>query len=367
MRKRTTRAFYRALLLPVAIALVIVHIGCGKIGEPLPPIPRAPLIVSELTAVQRGTRLIIKFPLTRTPRSGKIARVAVYRLIEPADAPPGLPEEEFSTRSSVIYEIPGDTIPLTRSIITYEDTITLAPGQSAQRYRYAVRLFTAAGVPADFSNYAMITPVLAIAKPPGKLDTSLSQNEITIAWTTPTENESGTTPANVAGYNIYRRTDAAPARLNPRPLTEASYQDRAFQFGTEYRYFVRALSLPGGVTNLSEAIESNDSEVVSLKPKDTFPPGAPDSIKIASINGIVSMFWPSNPEADLAGYFIYRSEDENLPPARWVKLTPRVHTPTTFRDDKVVVGKKYLYQISAADTSGNEGKRSGTVAEVVNP
>jgi endoglucanase len=88
---------------------------------------------------------------------------------------------------------------------------------------------------------------------------------------------------------------------------------------------------------------------------------------VASINAIVSLFWPSNSEPDLAGYNIYRSEDESLPPEQWLKLTPRLHTPTTFRDDKVQVGKKYYYQLTAVDTSGNESARSVTISETVNP
>lgn len=353
--------------LSLFLCLTLFVAGCGKIGDPLPPIPRAPLIVNELTAVQRGTRIVISFPLTRTPRSAKLGRIAIFRLIEPSDAPLGLAPDAFSERSSVIYEIPGDAVPTTRSTITYDDTITLSPNQSLSRYRYAVRLVSANGPAADFSNYAIITPVVDIAKPPGRLLTSVSQSDISVSWVAPLQNEAGTTPASIAGYNIYRRTDGPLLRLNAQPLTDTAYSDRTFQFGTKYEYLVRALSLPAGGGTAVQAIESNDSDVVTVTPKDTFAPVAPDSIKIASVNGIVSMFWPSNPEPDLAGYLIYRSEDESAQPAKWQKLTPRVHAPTTFRDDKVVVGKKYFYQITAVDTSGNESARSATVSEVVNP
>lgn len=353
--------------LSLFLCLTLFVAGCGKIGDPLPPIPRAPLIVSDLTAVQRGTHIVISFPLTRTPRSAKLGRIAIFRLIEPSEAPLGLAPESFSERSSVIYEIPEDAVPAARSTITYEDTITLSANQSLSRYRYAVRLVSANGPAADFSNYAIITPVVEVAKPPRDLLTRVSQNDISVSWTAPLQNETGTTPANIVGYNIYRRTDGPLLRLNAQPLTDIAYSDRAFQFGTKYEYLVRALSLPAGGATSAQAIESNDSEVVSVIPKDTFAPVAPDSIKIASVNGIVSMFWPSNPEPDLAGYLIYRSEDESAPPAKWLKLTPRVHTPTTFRDEKVTVGKKYFYQITAVDSSGNESPRSATVSEVVNP
>ena len=360
-------SFLHFCLLPFAFCLLISLCSCGKIGDPLPPIPRAPLTVSELTASQQGTRVVLSFPLARTPRSIRLARVEIYRLIESADAPAGLPQDDFSARSTMIAQIPGDRIPVARATVTYNDLIQFVPGSPSSRYRYAVRIVNANGVAADFSNYAVITPITEIAQPPVDLRAKLSQLELEITWSPPKANESGTSPANIAGYNIYRHTGDSTNRLNSQPLRETRQIDRSFQFGTTYEYFVRALSLPPGSSNLALAIESNDSQSVELTPKDTFPPAPPDSIKIASINGVVSMFWPSNSEPDLAGYHIYRSEDGNAPPERWVKLTPRIHTPTTFRDDKVTVGKQYFYQLTAVDTSGNESARSATVSETVNP
>jgi hypothetical protein len=340
--------------------------ACGKVGDPLPPVPKAPLIVNELTAAQRGTHIVLSFPLTRTPRSQRLGQISVYRLIEPGDAPMGLPQEAFASRATIIYQMPGGAILQGTSVITYEDQLAMATQQSPSRLRYAVRLVSPTGVAADFSNYAVIAPVTEIAKPPANVKTTVTQHEITITWAAPSGNETGAAPSNVAGYNIYRKNGGAFAKLNAQPLTENSYSDRSFSFGVKYEYLVRALSVPPG-GGVAAAIESNDSDGASVTPKDVFPPEAPESIKIASIGGIVSMFWPSNAEPDLAGYLIYRSEDANAPREKWVKLTPRVYSPTTFRDDKVAAGKTYYYQISAVDTSGNEGPRSAVVSETVNP
>lgn len=355
-----------AVRLAGVVWLTLLVTACGKVGDPLPPVPKAPLIINELTAIQRGTQIVLSFPLTRTARSQRLGQISIYRLIEPGDAPLGLPQEAFESRSTIIYQMPGGALSQGTSVITYEDPLTLGTQQSPYRIRYAVRSVSPAGVAADFSNYAVITPVIEIAKPPGNVKTELTQNEITISWTTPEGKEIGDGAPNVAGYNIYRREGGALTKLNAQPLTDNRYADRSFTFGTKYEYILRSLSLPAG-SPLTAAIESNDSEVATVTPKDTFPPEAPDSIKIASINGIVSVFWPSNPEPDLAGYFIYRSEDRNAPPEKWIKLTPRVYSPTTFRDEKVAVGKTYHYQITAVDKSGNEGPRSIVVSETVNP
>src|SRR5262245_60022479 len=84
----------------IAICLFIFT-GCGKIGEPLPPIPRAPLIVDELRVEQQGTQLRLSFPFTRTPRSVRLQRIDIYRLAETVNDPPGVTQESFSSRANV--------------------------------------------------------------------------------------------------------------------------------------------------------------------------------------------------------------------------------------------------------------------------
>jgi hypothetical protein len=350
-------------LLPFAFNLA----ACGKVGDPLPPIPRAPMVISELAVEQQGNRLMLSFPLVRAPRAERLQRIDIYRLIEPASAPRGLTEEDFAARSTIISSITADQLPATSATITYGDALDLKSVPANTRYRYAVRLVNQSGQPADFSNYAQITPLVAVAAPPSELRIRLSQTELELTWTPPAANENGTQPANVSSYNIYRRAGGRLTKLNAQPAREPHFADRTFQFGAQYEYHVRSLSLPSSGASLTEAIESNESAHIAITPQDTFPPSAPASITIASINGVVSLFWPLNPEPDVAGYNIYRSEDEKAPAAAWVKLNARLHTTGSFRDERVQIGKRYFYQLTAVDTAGNESARSATESEVVNP
>ncbi|MGH9848026.1 MAG: hypothetical protein ACREEM_55790, partial [Blastocatellia bacterium] len=164
-------------------------------------------------------------------------------------------------------------------------------------------------------------------------------------------------------YNLYRNG----VRINPEPLTGLRFVERDFQFGATYEYNVRALSYRPNNASLASAIESNPSESLTYSPKDAFPPSAPTSLTIASINSMVSLFWPLNAEPDVAGYNIYRAEEENALPDKWIKLNPQLHKTASFRDDRVQVGKLYFYQITAVDGYGNESARSATVSEVVSP
>src|SRR5262245_23055518 len=110
--------------LPVALSLFlsVFLAACGKIGAPLPPERREPLRTEELRVEQRGAQLILSCPFTRTSRM-QLQRIDVFRLVEPLDAPMGLPIETFSERASVIYSILADDIPLGSSSVVYNDAL----------------------------------------------------------------------------------------------------------------------------------------------------------------------------------------------------------------------------------------------------
>ena len=351
---------------PVALFLFlsVFLAACGKVGPPLPPERREKLHVENLSVEQQGAHLILSLPFTRTPKT-QLQRIDVYRLVEPLDAPMGLPIETFSEKASVVYSILADDIPLNRSGVIYNDALNVKGEAQNKRYRYSVRMFNTAGQATDFSTYATIEPLLNLALPPAHLAAKQVETQIEITWDPPEGNMNETSPANVAGYNIYRRQGGSFNKLNAEPLSEPRFADRNFQFGADYQYVVRSLSFKPGSASLSESIESDDSPPLNHTPKDTFPPAPPKPVTIASINKIVSLFWPLSAEPDVVGYNVYRAEDDNAPPEKWVKLNPELHKTASLRDDKVEVGKKYFYQITAVDAYGNESARSETVSETV--
>jgi hypothetical protein len=361
------RSAQSAIIFPLSL-LILSLTGCGKIGDPLPPIPRAPLIIDDLSVAQEGTHLVLQFPIVRSPRSPRLQRIDVYRLIESTSDPLGVTQDQFSTNATIIDSILGEEVPLEKSIITKNDNLDLKNGARDKRYRYAVRIVTSTGVAADFSNYALITPLFDLSSPPSGLAAKQREKGIEITWDAPKINENGTSPANAVAFNIYRSAgDGSSIKLNGEPLHDLRYVDTRFEFGKKYEYAVRALSTLNGDASVVNAIESDESKTITVVAKDTFPPSAPTPITIASIGGLVSLYWPLNPEADVEGYNVYRTADENAPADKWVKLNPQLHKTASFRDDKVEVGKQYYYQITAVDTYGNESLRSETKGETVNP
>jgi predicted phage tail protein len=318
--------------------------------------------------VQRGNQVILSWPAPRRNASEgsvqSIRRIDVYRLAEKPRAPLGLTEEEFATRSTLIGSVTYDEIKKATDFLTYTDTLELA-GEPA-RLRYAVRYVNGAGQRASFSNFLLLEPAARIAQPPTIIATGkeVAEDAITISWQPPTANIDGSTPVNLLGYNIYRAAETENEMsqpINDALISGTQYQDRTFKFGESYRYVVRSVSLgtEGG------QVESLNSNSISVSPRDTFAPSAPASITVAAAPGRLSIFFPANPEADVAGYNIYRSTDPGLPKEKWNKLNATLLTKTTFQDDKVESGTRYYYYLTAIDQAGNVSPLSEVVSETV--
>ncbi|MBA3806745.1 MAG: fibronectin type III domain-containing protein, partial [Acidobacteria bacterium] len=305
-------SFIRHASLFTLLALLVgFNASCGKRRPPLPPVERVPQRTELLSGIQRGNQVILSFPVLARNASNEsvqsIRRIDVYRLAEAINDPLPLTEEEFSARSTLVGSVPYESIQRASAAINYVDELSLT---QSVRLRYSVRFVNAAGQRAAFSNFLLIEPTAGISQPPVlSAQPDLKESSITIRWTTPTANVDESKPPNLLGYNVYRTTGAqnepAQTPLNSSPLTVTQYSDQAFEFGTEYLYIVRAVSLGAG----GLPVESLNSNAVTAAPQDIFAPTPPTGITAATSTGAparISIFFAANPERDVAGYYVYR-------------------------------------------------------------
>jgi predicted phage tail protein len=342
---------------------------CGKRRPPLPPVERIPQRTESLSGAQRGNQVILSWPAPRRNAAEgsvqSIRRVDVYRVAEKPNSPLPMTEDEFAARATLIGSVNYDEIKTAGENLTYTDTLELA-GVPA-RLRYAVRYVNAAGQSAAFSNFYLMEPAPKVAGPPTIIKTGNEYSETanTVTWEAPKTNTDGSSPVNLLGYNIYRSDVSKPraslSLLNQEPIAATQYQDRSFKFGDKYVYVVRSVSLG----TEGKPIESLDSNSIQLAPVDTYPPAAPIKLIIGPAPGRLSIFWVANTESDLAGYYLYRSTDPNLPKEKWLKLTPALYTKTTFTDENVEAGKTYYYYVVAVDTAGNQSPPSEVAADAL--
>ena len=343
--------------------------ACGKRGHPLPPLERVQQRTELLSGTQQGNEVILSWPAPQrnAPDSSvqSIRRIDVYRLAEKPGAPLALTQDEFSTRATLVGSVTFEQIQTAGDTITYRDALELA-GQPT-RLRYAIRYVNASGQRASFSNFLSIEPAVRVAQPPSlSAQPKITEDAITISWQPPAANIDNSTPVNLLGYNVYR-TDEAQTQpgdqpLNASPISGTEYADKSFQFGNDYRYIVRSVSLGTG----GAQVESLNSNSVSVSARDVFAPAAPERPSIAApepSSARLAIFFAANKETDIAGYNIYRSTDPDLPKQSWTKLNATLLTRTTFQDDKVESGKTYYYYVIAVDKTGNVSPPSEVASE----
>lgn len=353
----------KACLAALACGLLF-SLSCGKRKPPLPPNEKV-LQRANVSGFQRGSQVILnwKMPMANAPKGStlRIERADIYRLAEPLNAPQALSEEEFASRSLIVATMQVTDDDFAAKTLQYTDSLQFA-GQPA-RLRYAIRFVNESGQKASFSNFFLIEPAARVANAPASLSTDLFQEAVRLNWTPPIVNADGSSPANILGYNVYRsESEKSPAKLlNTSPVSDANYEDRFFDFGKSYFYFVRAVSLGTDAA----PVESSESNIVKIEPVDTFAPSAPAAITIAATPTTISLFFPANPETDISGYKIYRTTDNSLPKDKWELLTPELITVNTFQDDKVESGKTYYYYVTATDNAKNVSEPSEVVNEVV--
>jgi fibronectin type 3 domain-containing protein len=350
------------------LAAIVAATGCGKRRPPLPPVERVQQRTELLSGTQQGNEVILSWPapVRNAPDSSvqSIRRIDIYRLAERPNAPRALTEDEFAARSTLVGSVTYEQIQNAGERLTYSDALELA-GEPT-RLRYAVRYVNATGQRAAFSNFLLIEPASRIARAPVMQATGeVSEEAIKVTWQAPTSNIDNSTPVNLLGYNLYRMDESqstpGQAPLNASLISGTEFADTAFKFGGEYRYLVRAVSLGSEGTQ----VESLNSNIISVMPRDTFRPAAPKGFSVAPGPGRLSIFFAANDETDIAGYNVYRSTDPDLPKSAWTKLNQTLLTRTTFQDEKVESGRKYYYYIVAVDTAGNVSPESEVESETV--
>ncbi len=96
----------------------------------------------------------------------------------------------------------------------------------------------------------------------------------------------------------------------------------------------------------------NNPLIGPIDREDVQPPGQPDPPTLSNVgNGEISISWLQNTDPDLAGYRLYRSEDEGLL-SNFILIFDS--PDTTFQDRNLNYSTLYFYRVAAYDSSNNE-------------
>ena len=329
--------------------------GCGVQGTPHPPRLERPARITNVSVVQVGQSLEIHFTLPQQTTEGERLTKPLEVEILRAVAPQGtglskLPEPEIWTRL-----IRDEWLPYAKgNDVSYLARLTEREFQDwrGQTLVVGVRTLTRGfrhrPIESDPSNLVDV-PIYDVSEALGGVQCVITEKAVEVQFPAPTRALSGEAVHHLAGYRIFRSSTGQAGTFELLgEISTPPYLDKHFEFGKTYYYQVSAVfGLPGHLAL------SDPSPTLKVTPRDVFPPAPPQGLSSIYSAGAVELVWAANTESDLAGYNVYRLDDQV--PQRLNKEL--LHTPI-FRDATAPTGKVLTYYVTAVDLSDNESKGS---------
>lgn len=361
--------------------------GCASPGEPIERKPPVPTAIQDLSGEQAGNSVELTFTLPQDTVEHRPLKqppdIDVYRNLS-STAPSGVSAPAPSA-PALLVTIPSAMVSryIEQGHVRYVDTLraqdwSLAPNEGAT---YMVRT-RASPKKASAESNVITLRVDPAAEPIDDLRAENARSAIKLSWTPSTKTPAGPAPP-VKTYRIYRaelrpsapvpsgsapgsgsvRSSAPKSELKLVKLVESespSYEDSQAEFGRSYAYAVRSV-----VDYSGREVESSNSNTVTITVRDIVPPSGPRGLVVVFMPAEgqtpahLELSWSINPETDVAGYNVYRSEAQG---ELGTRLNQDLLPSPAFRDMSTTVGHSYFYKVTAVDDSGNESSTSAAVS-----
>ena len=351
------------------VSLFVVT-ACGKKGPPLPPLVKLPAAPSDLTAARRADEVELQFTVpnanTDNTRPANVARVDVYAFTGPATVTDAEVLEQGTRVATIAVKAPRDpnatfdpddpnqseadvdppegqgldqgALARVQETLTSATSTTLAVGAEPAVRTYIGVGITTKGRPGPSSRRATV-PLVAPPPTPQRPEVTYTETAITLSWLPGVPMAQG-----AASHIVYELAGASQTQLTTKPIAGTEYVDSRMNWGAMRCYGVRSIETVDGLT-----VESEASEPACVTLNDTFPPAAPRGLQAVATEGVISLIWEANTEADFEGYILLRA------PAPGDELMPVMAAPIreTAYQDRVQPGVPYVYALQSVDRFGN--------------
>ena len=381
---RLRRAPRGAALVACVAALVA---GCGKRGDPLPPLRPVPAGIADLAVRRTADRVDVSLTVPAANADGTtpaaVDRVDVYARSLPADAPPPTAAQLAGDPANLIARImvrepapaspaappaspaapaaaPGSPAAAARPTATVRpgeiarvvDTAAAETASNVTRYFTAVAVAgTGAGRPGPAAPVLSV-PLGALPAPPVSVSLTHDETDVILSW----QPAAAAQRFRVLGSGEAFEGNAA-GELTPAPIDQASYRVPV-SFGREFCFRIVPIAGEPPVT-----VEGDPSPAQCVAPTDTYPPAAPTGLQALAGSDAVTLVWTAVMAPDLAGYVVVRGvagEAGELQP-----LFAEPIAATSYRDAAVQPGVTYTYAVYAVDRAPTPNLSPRSAPQVV--
>lgn len=348
-----------SLLLALAALILVTLVGCGKMGDPLPPLRNVPLKTSDLSIRQQGDVIFFDMAFPNTTASGLalggIDGVELSQYAKTLQADGTLPKvdaREFEPAAELLLTLRGSD--LSSAVVGDRIQFRLPlsedlPEEPTSASFFAVKTFKG-DEPSALSNQVALIP----AKPPqapSNLGLESRPRSVHITWEFDDSRP-------VKGFEILRR-DARErgygAALKQVQGEAREFADHTATYGNRYIYTVRSIA------STEPLVLSADSGEREIEYEDRFPPAMPRNFVALAETGAVRMRWDPSPDKDVAGYILYRRE----PGRDFHPLNDKPMRQVEYLDRGLTSGFSYSYRIQVIDQKGNESPLSDPITTSV--
>ena len=359
-----------------------VLVSCGYPGVPIPPALELAKPVTDLRAARKGDKVYLAWTVpAKTTDRQTVRHPGVTRVCRSLQAPVADCKNPAAEIPATQFPLPAagssrSGAPPPKAEANYTDI--LSPEFQEQdptvEITYAVSVQNESGRSAGLSNQVQV-PSAPTLPPPDHFRAEVEKDGVLLSWNCPPVAAS----SNVIEHKlrIYRREQGkqTDTRVSDAILVSCSqtqpagqlseFLDQTFEWEKHYDYRAAVVTVVSAPGKAEIEVEGDDTPSVAIFAHDIFPPAVPTGLQ-AVFSGVgqapfVDLVWSPDTEADLAGYNVFRHE-ENEPP---VKLNSEPVKAPAFRDSTVQSGKRYFYSVSALDERNNESVKSEETSEQV--
>jgi hypothetical protein len=365
--------------LAALLSLELLAAGCGTPGAPLPPSLNLPDPVTDLTAVRTGNQVALTWTMPKKNTE---------KMTLKSSLPVTICRREGT---GTCFVAPSNLTLAPGAQGAFTDTLPAEEAAGIPRaLSYFVELKNRRGRSAGLSNAAQVLAGEAPSAVAG-LSAQVRKGGVVLHWKA--DHQQAVTTVMRLHRKLLTLPVGSKAKTEtgllappPEPLertllvdfgtqtgseaqtgqTTGRALDQDIRFGQVYEYRAQRVArvpVDGQTLELAGPL----SDALRVETLDVFPPAVPTGLAAVAIAAdatsgpSIDLSWQAVPEADLAGYAVYRSEG-----GAWERVSPpQPVVGPAFHDSNVQPGRTYRYAVTAVDQGGHASDRSAAAEETV--